>query len=116
MNGFRCKVTVSPISLALFTRGIMVTLTCNTGFEEWWQTVAKAKSCSKVGTIRQAALGPSIVTITHRCGADPKHGRANATPSNCTVGAKLPLYWLQKEKNNVGALHALSLQHRALNP
>ncbi|KIJ14235.1 hypothetical protein PAXINDRAFT_116292 [Paxillus involutus ATCC 200175] len=39
--------------------------------------------------------------VARRCGADPEHGVTQATPSNCTVGAKQPLYWLQAEGNNM---------------
>ena len=40
-------------------------------------------------------------SLYRRCGADPEHGVPYATPSNCTKGAKQPLYWFQKERNNV---------------
>ncbi|KAL4250822.1 Lytic polysaccharide monooxygenase AA14 [Abortiporus biennis] len=39
--------------------------------------------------------------VARRCGADPANGRPNATPSNCTVGPKQPLYWYQNERNNM---------------
>ena|SRR6267154_1845005 len=39
--------------------------------------------------------------VARRCGADPEHGVKHATPSNCTYEAKQPLYWLQKEGDNV---------------
>jgi hypothetical protein len=42
--------------------------------------------------------------LPRRCGADPANGRPNATPSNCTVGAKQPFYWFQKER--VSLFHA----------
>ncbi|KAG8901992.1 hypothetical protein FRB99_004976 [Tulasnella sp. 403] len=35
-----------------------------------------------------------------RCGVDHISGRT-ADPKNCTIGAKQPLYWYQKERNNV---------------
>ncbi len=41
--------------------------------------------------------------VARRCGADPEHGKPDAVPGNCTYGAKQPLYWLQKEGNNVRA-------------
>ncbi|KAI0833684.1 hypothetical protein BC628DRAFT_1307799 [Trametes gibbosa] len=39
--------------------------------------------------------------VPRRCGADPDHGKVEAAPGNCTYGAKQPLYWLQKEGNNM---------------
>lgn len=39
--------------------------------------------------------------VPRRCGEDPKHGQPQATPGNCTYGAKQPFYWFQKERNNV---------------
>ncbi|KAI0663755.1 hypothetical protein C8Q70DRAFT_906931 [Cubamyces menziesii] len=38
--------------------------------------------------------------VARRCGADPDHGKPDPVPGNCTYGAKQPLYWLQKERNN----------------
>jgi len=35
-----------------------------------------------------------------RCGAEPKIGK-KAAPWNCTIGAKQPFYWYQKERNNM---------------
>ncbi|KAF9223514.1 hypothetical protein BS17DRAFT_782034, partial [Gyrodon lividus] len=29
--------------------------------------------------------------VARRCGTDPEHGVMQATPSNCTIGAKQPL-------------------------
>ena len=47
--------------------------------------------------------------LARRCGAEPAINKP-ANPSNCTQGAKLPLYWYQKDGNNVrnptlGPLH-----------
>ena len=42
--------------------------------------------------------------VPRRCGADPQHGKPDATPGNCTYGAKQPFYWFQKEQNNVSPL------------
>ncbi|KZT20429.1 hypothetical protein NEOLEDRAFT_1140693 [Neolentinus lepideus HHB14362 ss-1] len=39
--------------------------------------------------------------VARRCGADPANGKPHADPSNCTYGAKQPLYWIQKERNNM---------------
>jgi len=43
-----------------------------------------------------------------RCGAEPKIGK-KAAPWNCTVGAKQPFYWYQKERNNVSLLFSPEL-------
>ncbi|KAF9511918.1 hypothetical protein BS47DRAFT_1119465 [Hydnum rufescens UP504] len=39
--------------------------------------------------------------VPRRCGADPIRGKLTADLSNCTTGAKLPMYWLQAEGNNM---------------
>ncbi|KAI0711886.1 hypothetical protein C8T65DRAFT_739349 [Cerioporus squamosus] len=39
--------------------------------------------------------------VPRRCGEDPEHGKPQATPGNCTYGAKQPFYWFQKERNNM---------------
>lgn len=39
--------------------------------------------------------------VPRRCGADPANGKMEAVPSNCTVGAKTPMYWYQTEGNNM---------------
>ncbi|KAF5359754.1 hypothetical protein D9756_003021 [Leucocoprinus leucothites] len=38
--------------------------------------------------------------VAKRCGHDPATGRSG-NPNNCTIGAKQPLYWYQKERNNM---------------
>ncbi|KXN84873.1 hypothetical protein AN958_12003 [Leucoagaricus sp. SymC.cos] len=38
--------------------------------------------------------------VARRCGYDPATGRTG-DPNNCTIGAKQPLYWYQKERNNM---------------
>ncbi|KAJ3568658.1 hypothetical protein NP233_g5568 [Leucocoprinus birnbaumii] len=38
--------------------------------------------------------------VAKRCGYDPATGRSGS-PNNCTIGAKQPLYWYQKERNNM---------------
>ena len=47
--------------------------------------------------------------VPRRCGADPKNGVQNGSPGNCTYGAKQPLYWFQRERNNVCPLCTSSL-------
>ncbi|CAL1716077.1 unnamed protein product [Somion occarium] len=39
--------------------------------------------------------------VARRCGDDPDNGIMRATPGNCTYGAKQPLYWFQREQNNM---------------
>ncbi|KAI0806134.1 hypothetical protein BC629DRAFT_1485399 [Irpex lacteus] len=39
--------------------------------------------------------------LARRCGADPQNGKPEASPGNCTYGAKSPFYWLQAERNNM---------------
>ncbi|EPQ54262.1 hypothetical protein GLOTRDRAFT_62784, partial [Gloeophyllum trabeum ATCC 11539] len=39
--------------------------------------------------------------VPRRCGADPTNGKMEASPGNCTYGAKQPFYWFQKESNNM---------------
>ena len=58
-----------------------------------------AFKCKVTGDVGTQSLGKPA--LARRCGADPDNGRPNATPGNCTIGAKLPMYWYQKERNNV---------------
>ncbi|KAJ3899590.1 hypothetical protein F5879DRAFT_502159 [Lentinula edodes] len=39
--------------------------------------------------------------VPRRCGADPEFGKELASLSNCTYGAKQPLYWFQAENNTM---------------
>ncbi|TCD61917.1 hypothetical protein EIP91_007709 [Steccherinum ochraceum] len=55
--------------------------------------------CKVTGATGTTAIGKAA--LARRCGADPANGVPNATPSNCTVGPKQPLYWDQKERNNM---------------
>ncbi|KAH7884632.1 hypothetical protein F5I97DRAFT_1929481 [Phlebopus sp. FC_14] len=55
----------------------------------------------KVTGSRPGAPALAKPQVARRCGADPEHGVMQATPSNCTVGAKQPLYWLQAQGNNM---------------
>jgi len=57
--------------------------------------------CNVTGSVSNVGLAPA--KVPRRCGADPERGVAEATPGNCTYGAKQPLYWYQKERNNVRA-------------
>lgn len=47
--------------------------------------------------------------IARRCGADPQFNKPEASPGNCTYGAKQPFYWFQKERNNVRERHSIPL-------
>ncbi|KAI0648926.1 hypothetical protein C8Q79DRAFT_905062 [Trametes meyenii] len=55
--------------------------------------------CGVTGSTSEVAVAKS--QVPRRCGADPDHGKPDAVPGNCTYGAKQPLYWLQKERNNM---------------
>ncbi|KII89670.1 hypothetical protein PLICRDRAFT_108010 [Plicaturopsis crispa FD-325 SS-3] len=55
------------------------------------------------GVTNAKADAPALMKpqLARRCGADPANGVQQATPSNCTQGAKQPLYWHQAERNNM---------------
>ncbi|KAF9790725.1 hypothetical protein BJ322DRAFT_409872 [Thelephora terrestris] len=55
--------------------------------------------CNITGSVSNVALAPA--QVPRRCGADPQRGVMEATPGNCTYGAKQPFYWFQKERNNM---------------
>ena len=55
--------------------------------------------CNVTGSTSNVPVATS--QVARRCGADPKNGVMNATPGNCTYGAKTPFYWFQAERNNV---------------
>ncbi|EPQ54007.1 hypothetical protein GLOTRDRAFT_26627, partial [Gloeophyllum trabeum ATCC 11539] len=55
--------------------------------------------CNVVDPLSTVPIAKS--KVARRCGADPQNGKPHADPSNCTYGAKQPLYWLQKERNNM---------------
>ena len=55
--------------------------------------------CKVTNSVSNVDLAPA--KLPRRCGADPERGVMEATPGNCTYGAKLPFYWFQKERNNV---------------
>ena len=65
-----------------------------------------AFKCKVTGDVGTQPLGKPA--LPRRCGADPSNGRPDATPGNCTVGAKWPMYWYQKEGNNVSASSFIS--------
>ncbi|KAJ7163891.1 hypothetical protein C8R43DRAFT_989108 [Mycena crocata] len=48
-----------------------------------------------------SAVPVAAPKVPRRCGADSANGKWHATPGNCTYGAKQPLYWFQKERNNM---------------
>jgi len=54
--------------------------------------------CNMQGATGNKALGKP--QIPRYCGADPAKGKV-ADPSNCTYGAKAPMWWLQAERNNM---------------
>ena len=49
-------------------------------------------------------VGLATAKVPRQCGADPDRGVMEATPGNCTYGAKQPFYWFQRERNNVRVL------------
>ncbi|THH29416.1 hypothetical protein EUX98_g4758 [Antrodiella citrinella] len=55
--------------------------------------------CNVTGATSNVAVAPP--QVPRRCGADPDHQVAQATPGNCTYGAKQPFYWFQAERNNM---------------
>lgn len=55
--------------------------------------------CNVTGSSSNVPLAPP--QVPRRCGADPEHNVMQATPGNCTYGAKQPFYWFQAERNNV---------------
>lgn len=64
-----------------------------------WIDYMNGFRCNVTGSVSNVGLAPS--KIPRRCGADPERGVTEATPGNCTYGAKQPFYWYQKERNNV---------------
>ncbi|KAI0749347.1 hypothetical protein C8Q80DRAFT_1161505 [Daedaleopsis nitida] len=67
------------------------------GAEQIYMNGFKCKVTGDVGT---QALGKPA--LPRRCGLDANEQDAKvAVPGNCTVGAKLPMYWYQKEGNNM---------------
>ncbi|TFK94090.1 hypothetical protein K466DRAFT_580390 [Polyporus arcularius HHB13444] len=63
------------------------------------QMYMNAYKCKVTGDVGVQPIGKPA--LPRRCGADPDNGRPNATPGNCTVGAKLPMYWYQTQGNNM---------------
>lgn len=55
--------------------------------------------CNVTGSTSNVAL--ATPQLPRRCGADPQNDKPEASPGNCTYGAKLPFYWFQAERNNV---------------
>ena len=58
--------------------------------------------CNVTGSTSNVAL--ATPQVARRCGADPANGKMQASPGNCTYGAKQPFYWFQQDQNNVRAL------------
>lgn len=54
--------------------------------------------CQITGATGTSALAQP--QLPRRCGADKRYNEAG-NPQNCTYGAKQPMYWLQKERNNM---------------
>lgn len=68
----------------------------NSGGEQMFMNAFKCKITNTKPTAKKIGKPQ----LARRCGYDPVLNR-HGDPKNCTVGAKQPLYWLQKERNNV---------------
>ncbi|KAH9850354.1 hypothetical protein C2E23DRAFT_323648 [Lenzites betulinus] len=68
----------------------------DSGSEQIYMNGFKCKVSGDVGT---QPLGTPAVP--RRCGADPDNGFPDPRPGNCTIGAKLPMYWYQSDGNNM---------------
>ncbi|THH19259.1 hypothetical protein EW146_g1872 [Bondarzewia mesenterica] len=66
----------------------------DSGQEQMYMTGFKCKV-----TGATSATPISSPQLARRCGADPNNGVTEATPSNCTYGAKQPFYWYQADGN-----------------
>lgn len=55
--------------------------------------------CNVTGSTSNVAL--ATPQVARRCGADPLNGKMQASPGNCTYGAKQPFYWFQQDQNNM---------------
>ncbi|CAL1716080.1 unnamed protein product [Somion occarium] len=55
--------------------------------------------CNITGSTSNVAL--ATPQLARRCGADSENGKPEASPGNCTYGAKQPFYWFQQERNNM---------------
>ncbi|CDO76981.1 hypothetical protein BN946_scf184298.g8 [Trametes cinnabarina] len=55
--------------------------------------------CNVTGSTSNVPLAKP--QVPRRCGADPDFGKPEASPGNCTYGAKQPFYWFQAERNNM---------------
>ena len=64
-----------------------------------WIDYMDGFKCQVTGSTSKTSL--AVAKVPRRCGADPQRGVMNATPGNCTYGAKQPFYWFQWERNNV---------------
>ena len=64
-----------------------------------WLDYMNGFRCQVTGSTSNTSLAPA--KVPRRCSADPQRGVMNATPGNCTYGAKQPFYWFQWERNNV---------------
>ncbi|KAF5353774.1 hypothetical protein D9757_013863 [Collybiopsis confluens] len=63
------------------------------------QNYMTAFQCNITGATSTVPLAKP--QVPRRCGLDLDNGKELASVSNCTYGAKQPLYWLQSERNNV---------------
>ncbi|EIW57516.1 uncharacterized protein TRAVEDRAFT_29586 [Trametes versicolor FP-101664 SS1] len=68
----------------------------DSGAEQIYMNAFKCKVTGDVGT---QPLGKPA--LPRRCGPDPDNGLPDARPENCTLNAKLPMYWYQQDGNNM---------------
>ncbi|KAF9550173.1 hypothetical protein CPC08DRAFT_648002 [Agrocybe pediades] len=55
--------------------------------------------CNVTGSTSTVPVAQS--KVPRRCGADIPNQKLEASPSNCTYGAKTPFYWFNNERNNM---------------
>ena len=95
-SGFTLKrVAVNKVLIGVF----MFCLFSPDSYSLDYMTGFRCKVTDSVSNVALAAA-----KVPRRCGADPERGVTDATPGNCTYGAKQPFYWFQKERNNVCVL------------
>ncbi|CCM02225.1 uncharacterized protein FIBRA_04305 [Fibroporia radiculosa] len=74
----------------------LITMKPDSGSEQNYMNGFRCNVSGSTSTVSLAAP-----QVARRCGADPANGRPEASPGNCTYGAKQPLYWFQAEGNNM---------------
>jgi len=57
--------------------------------------------CDVTGAADNAGVQVAQSRVPRRCGSDVERNKPEASPGNCTYGAKTPFYWVQNERNNM---------------